>query len=312
MSKRHIIVTGGAGFIGSHLAAASLEMGHHVTVLDNLHTGKEDNIPEGADFINIDLGHESSYSRIDGIKCDAVFHLAGQSSGEASFDDPEYDFKSHVASTFYMLKWCKDQGVSRFLYSSSMSVYGDPDNVPVGEGHSFKPKTFYAAGKAAAESYINLYGRLGLDTTVFRLFSVYGPGQNLDNKMQGMLSIYLSYMLEGSPVIVKGSPERYRDFINVSDVVAAWLSSYENPVTYGKLYNLGTGVKTTVSELLNELKAAINAPGYPIEFAQNTAGDQFGTVADISLIKKDLNWRPAIDLNAGIVHMVSWAQGRRR
>ncbi|MBF0320221.1 MAG: NAD-dependent epimerase/dehydratase family protein [Nitrospirae bacterium] len=303
---RHVIVTGGAGFIGSHLALALLTKGHRVTILDNLHTGKEKNIPKGADFINIDLGADNVPLR--GLNCDAVFHLAGQSSGEASFDDPEYDFRSHVLSTFNMLRWCKETGVSRFIYSSSMSVYGDPDTLPINEGHALRPKTFYGAGKAAAEAYINLFSRLGLNTTVFRLFSVYGPGQDLDNKMQGMLSIYLSYMLEGNPVIVKGSAGRYRDFINVGDIVAAWLLAYESPVSFGKTYNLATGVKTTVQDLLNELKSAFNAKDYPIEFGQNTAGDQFGTVGDISLIKKDLNWQPAIDLKAGIAAMAKWAR----
>ncbi|KWT91049.1 NAD-dependent epimerase/dehydratase family protein [Candidatus Magnetominusculus xianensis] len=302
----HVVVTGGAGFIGSHIAEALLKSGCRVTVLDNLHTGKEENIPQGADFINIDLG---ANPHIKGINCDAVFHLAGQSSGEVSFDDPEYDLRSHVLSTFYMLRWCKEHGVSRFLYSSSMSVYGDPDTLPISEGHPYKPKTFYAAGKAGAEAYINLYSRLGINTTVFRLFSVYGPGQNLDNKMQGMLSIYLSYMLEGRPVIVKGSSTRYRDFISVDDIVAAWLHAYENPVSFGKTYNLGTGIKTTVGELLSELKDAFNLPEYPIVFAQNTAGDQFGTVADISLIKRELNWYPATDLKTGIAQMVNWAKG---
>jgi UDP-glucose 4-epimerase len=308
--NHHVIVTGGAGFIGSHLARALLGNGHRVTVLDNLYTGKEANIPKGADFIYIDLGADNMYSRIKGLKCDAVFHLAGQPSGEASFDDPEYDFRSHVLSTFYMLRWCKEHGVSRFLYSSSMSVYGDPDTLPISEGHPFKPKTFYGAGKAAAEAYISLYGRLGIDTTVFRLFSVYGPGQNMENMMQGMLSIYLSYMLEGKPVIVKGSAMRYRDFINIGDVVEAWLSAYESPVSHGKTYNLATGVKTTVAKLLDELKDAFNSSDYPIEFAPDTAGDQFGVIGDISLIEKDLNWKPAIDLKTGIAGMVKWARGQ--
>ncbi|MCG6552995.1 MAG: NAD-dependent epimerase/dehydratase family protein [Candidatus Magnetominusculus sp. LBB02] len=307
--SHHIIVTGGAGFIGSHLAEALLDRGSHVTIFDNLHTGKEVNIPRGADFINIDLGVESLYSSIKGIDCDAVFHLAGQSSGEASFDDPEYDFRSHVASTFYMLRWAQEHGVSRFLYSSSMSVYGDPDTLPAAEGHPLKPKTFYAAGKAAAEAYINLYSRLGVNTTVFRLFSVYGARQNLDNMMQGMLSIYLSYMLAGDPIIVKGSPARFRDFTHIKDVVNAWLSAYENPVSYGKTYNLASGDKTTVEQLLNELKSAFNQPDYPIEFAQNTAGDQFGVVGDISLLKKELNFKPSVNLKDGISEMVAWARG---
>ena len=302
--RKHIVVTGGAGFIGCHIASRLLSDGYKVTILDNLSTGKEENIPQGANFIKTDLGVESSYDLFKDITYDAVFHLAGQPSGEASFKDPIYDFRSHAMSTFWLLQWCRKMKISRFMYASSMSVYGDPNYLPVDEAHIHQPKTFYAAAKISAEAYIRLYQALGVNITIFRLFSVYGPGQNLDNKMQGMVSIYLSYFLEDKPVIVRGSSERFRDFIYIDDVVDVWLKSFENPVTYGKVYNIANGQKTKVKDLLDILKNLFGNKNYPVRYRNGTIGDQFGIVADIKRVTQDLGWRPRVKLQTGLKKMV--------
>ena len=172
-NNKHIIVTGGAGFIGSRIASALIENGYRLLILDNLTTGKKENIPRGADFIKLNLGLKKSYSRIKKLKCRAIFHLAGQSSGEASFKDPLYDCRSHIMSTFFLLEWGKSKKINHFLYASSMSTYGEPRYIPVDEAHPQQPKSFYAAAKISAESYIRLYQTLSLNTTIFRLFSVY-------------------------------------------------------------------------------------------------------------------------------------------
>jgi len=309
-SNRHVLVTGGAGFIGSHVAARLISDGYKVTVLDNLSTGKIENIPKEADFIELDLGKQESYCNLENLTCSHVFHLAGQSSGEASFDNPYYDLMSHVMSAFWLLDWCKRQGVSRFLFASSMSVYGDPSFLPVDENHSIAPKTFYGAGKAAAEAYVRLYQTIGIDTTIFRLFSVYGPGQNLDNRKQGMVSIFLSYLLEKKEVVVKGEKGRFRDFVYIDDVVDAWLASLGNPVTSGKTYNLASGRKTTVGQLLEGLKHSFGCPEHPVEFKDGTLGDQFGALADISLVRRDIGWAPRVSLKEGLRRMVTYEQER--
>ena len=312
MAIKNAIVTGGAGFIGSALARVLIRDGWSVLVMDNISTGMESNIPQGADFLKIDLGSGDSYKELEGVNCDAVFHLAGQSSGEGSFKDPLYDLRSHVMSTFYLLDWCKSKGVSRFIYSSSMGVYGDPNYLPVNETHPLQPKSFYAASKAAAEAYITLYRTMGIDTTILRLFNVYGPGQNLDNKVQGMASIYLSYMLEDVPIIVKGSKGRFRDFVYIDDVVEACMSCFHNPVSSGKTYNVASGQKTRVEDLINTLKACFNMPDYPVEYKEGTAGDQFGIVGDNSLIARDLKWSPKIDIQTGLRNMVDSEKARSK
>lgn len=303
-NNHHILVTGGAGFIGSYIASRLITEGYRVTIIDNLYTGKQKNIPRGADFINIDLGQKISYDYLKSITCDAVLHLAGQSSGEASFNDPLYDFQSHVCSTFWLLEWCKSKGVRRFIYSSSMSVYGEPKYLPVDENHPLEPKTFYATAKIAAEAYIRLYQTLGMDTTIVRLFSVYGPGQNLENKMQGMVSIFLSYLLENVPIIVKGSEDRFRDFIYIDDVVEAWFKILNNPVTFGKTYNLASGRKVRIAELLDMIKGVFGDQNYPIEYASGTPGDQFGIFANIDHVAGDLKWMPEFDLQTGLQKMI--------
>lgn len=307
----NIVVTGGAGFIGSHLALRLIEAGHRVTVLDNLSTGREENVPSGAELVEVDLGREDTYEIIRNIPCDTLFHLAGQSSGEASFQDPLYDLRSHVLSTFWLLKWCKDKGTTRFLYTSSMSTYGEPLYMPVNESHPQNPKTYYAAAKISAEAYIKFYQTLGIDTTIFRLFSVYGPGQNLSNKMQGMTSIYLSYILEDLPIVVKGSLERFRDLIYIDDVVNACITAMDSPVASGKTYNVARGEKTKVKEILNGLIRAFGLSDYPITYGDATPGDQFGVVADIGRIKDELHWMPEVGLQAGLNKMASFEKERK-
>lgn len=310
MKKNIFIITGGAGFIGSHIAQRLIGLGQKVIILDNLSTGNIKNIHPKADFIKIDLSDKKAYAKLKAEKCSAVLHLAGQSSGEASFKNPLYDLQSHVLSTFFLLNWCKENKVNRFLYASSMSVYGDASYLPVDELHPLQPKTFYGAAKASAENYIRLYQTLGMNTTIFRLFSVFGPGQNLKNKMQGMVSIYLSYMLENKPIVVKGSAQRFRDLVYIEDVVDVWIKSIRNPVTFGKTYNIASGKKMKVSEVIRLLKDTYGRPDYPVEFRQGTPGDQFGLVANIKKISCALKWKPRVSLKTGLKCMVDFEKRR--
>ena len=304
------LVTGGAGFIGSHIASRLVSQGHKVTVVDNLSNGREENIPSMANFINAELSKEEDFSKLKNISCDAVFHLAAQSSGALSFENPLLDLKSHVIATYFLLDWCKNNGVTRFLFSSSTTTYGDPLYLPVDEKHPQQPKSYYAAGKIACEAYIKFFQTMGIETTILRLPNVYGPGQNLANKDQGMVSIYLSYMLDNRPIVAKGSLERFRDFIYVNDVVDAFLMALENPLSFGKIYNVASGKKTTVQEILDGLIAAFGYIDYPIEIKDGTPGDQFGIVSDAALIKEDLNWKSQTSIKEGLLKTVEFEKRR--
>ncbi|MDD1662526.1 MAG: NAD-dependent epimerase/dehydratase family protein [Methanomicrobiales archaeon] len=310
--KRHLLITGGAGFIGSHLAQRCLSMGCDVTIIDNLATGRRENIPAGAAFIEGDISDGRTLDHIPPGRIDAVLHLAAQSSGEISNEHPDLDLRINTLGTLLLLLFCLRRRIPRFLYASSMAVYGDPACNPVSEGEPVRPLSFYGISKLASEMYVNHFGSGGLATTCFRMFSVYGPGQNLENMKQGMVSIFMAYLLEGKPVHVKGSGDRFRDFIYVDDVVEAWIRALDNPATYGKVYNLGTGVRTPVRELVREeiLAFGLNPDRYRVNYSGSTPADQFGLYADISNLEKDLGWKPVISLNLGISRMVSWARGR--
>jgi len=311
MSKppKHILVTGGAGFIGSALTRRLLSDGYEVTVVDDLSNGKKENVPAEARFIEADLLEEGTHHKIGSIPFDAVFHLASQSSGALSFEDPMADMKSHLYITFSLLQLSLEKKVSRFMFSSSTTLYGDTKRFPVSEDHPRNPKTYYATGKLACEDYIRFFFGQGLPATVFRLPNVYGPGQNLQNKDQGMVSIYLSYIMEDQPILVKGSRDRFRDFIYIDDVVDGWMRGFTSSDSIGKTYNLASGKKSTVDQVLEGLKTACGKPDYPVEFATGTPGDQSGMVVDISKIQKEIGFNPKTSLVEGLKIMVETETG---
>lgn len=308
--KKKVLVTGGAGFIGSHIARRLADTGYNVTVIDNLATGDEQNIPEGVEFIDGDISVQRVISALPGNEFSAVLHLAAQSSGEVSHANPGHDLKVNTLGTLYLLQWCKKHRVPRFLYASSMAIYGDPDHVPVSENTPCNPLSFYGISKLSSEQYIRSFAREGLDTTCFRMFSVYGPGQNMTNMKQGMVSIFLAYLMKNERIWVKGSPDRFRDFIYIDDVVDVWCKSLENENTFGKIYNLATGTKTRVGELVEKEIATFgyDPAAYPVLFEGSTPADQFGLYADISLLKRDLGWKPAVSLDDGLRKMIAWVK----
>ena len=312
MGKR-VLITGGAGFIGSHLASRCISTGYETTVVDNLSTGDRRNLPEGVEFIEMDISRENDYRKIRPFEYDLVFHLAAQSSGEISNEDPALDLRVNTLGTLLLLRTCQREGVRRFVYSSSMAVYGNLDRPRARENDEARPLSFYGISKLASEHYIRHFSGEGLAPTVFRLFSVYGPGQNLANLKQGMVSIYLAYLLKKEPVRVKGSGDRFRDLIYIDDVVDAWMGTLENPVTFGKTYNLGTGRSTTVSQLIEEeIRAFGYDPAkYPVSYEASTPYDQVGLCADISRISSETGWKPKVGLREGLERMVTWASGAK-
>jgi UDP-glucose 4-epimerase len=298
MNNESILVTGGAGFIGSAMVERLIEQGADVLV------GDRKNVPSDVELLEVDLHEDRPLEALNGHEIDTVFHLAGQSSGEKSFDDPEYDLNSHVVSTFNLLRWCKANDVNRILYASSMSVYGDPEYLPVDEIHPVDPKTYYAAGKLGAEAYVKLFDNLGLNTTIFRLFSVYGPGQNMTNMKQGMVSIYLSFVLRGEKLLIKGSTDRFRDFVYVEDVIDAWIKATNEPDTYGEVYNVCRNKRIEVSELVDTMLKVYGEEDHPIEVTDGTPGDQFGIWGDSSKLQNDIQWSPTVSIEEGLKRMI--------
>jgi UDP-glucose 4-epimerase len=309
--KKEIIVTGGAGFIGACLAERLIKEDYKVIVLDNFSTGYRENIPDGAEFIYFDVSQPGYYNKLKNIKPAAVFHIAGQSSGEVSFDNPLYDFDVNARSTLLMLDYCKTNEVKRFFYASSMSVYGNKMK-QVNETEPPEPISFYGASKLASERYIDIYSKAGIASTAFRLFNVYGPMQNLNNMRQGMASIYMAYVLNNAAVHVKGALDRYRDFIYIDEVIDCFIECFNNRNAENKIYNVGSGKKTTIIELLESIFSAAEKKDYPYRSEGSTPGDTFGIYADITKITSETNWRPGVNIDDGLKKMFDFYNKARR
>lgn len=312
MNRMTVLLTGGAGFIGSCLARRLLAEGHTVVVVDNVFTGKLSNVPEGALFVQGDVGRPETYSSLPDLHYDTVCHLAAQSSGAVSMEQPLYDMQTNAVSTVLLARWSQQRLIKRFVYASSMSVYG-ASRSPVAEDALSAPLSYYGISKLASEHVLRLISASGIMTTTFRMFNVYGPGQNLENLRQGMASIYLAYLLKGESVPVTGALGRYRDFVYIDDVVNAWMVALAKPIAArSSVYNLGSGVPTTVRSLLDLLIAACGLPAdHPVSELPAQAGDQFGLFADVRRADIELGWRSRMPLEEGIRRMVDWARTQR-
>lgn len=307
-----VLVTGGAGFIGSCLSRRLLAAGHTVTIVDNFFTGSRENVPAGAILVEGDIGRPETLSSLPQADYDAVCHLAAQSSGAVSMEQPHYDFQTNAVSTVLLARWCRLRGVRRFVYASSMAVYGNPSNSPVSEDTPLKPVSYYGVSKLASEGILRLAATEGIEATALRMFNVYGPGQNMANLRQGMASIYLAYLLKGEPVPVTGSLDRFRDFVYIDDVVDAWMMLLGGPSSPYSVYNLGSGTPTTVRRLLAMLLASCDLPhDYPVREMPPPPGDQFGLYANCELAARELGWRARTPIDTGLRRMVQWAKSAR-
>ncbi len=300
------IVTGAAGFIGSALAKKLISLGNNVVTIDNLSTGYKSNVPNEAIFLEANCQNSRVYEKLPNYKYDAIFHIAGQSSAEISFDNPSYDLKSNTESTLLLLKYAIKTGCKRLIFASSMSVYGLTPDKAISETNPTLPVSCYGISKLASEHYLRVFQNHGVNTTSLRLFNVYGPGQNVKNLRQGMVSIFLAQLLNDNFIHVKGSPHRYRDFIYIDDVVDAFLSCLNNNNSYGKIINIGTGRRVTIGELVSSINA-LNGNKAKVKYKGNTIGDVHGNYADISLARNLLSFTPKVPLEKGLKKLYSWA-----
>lgn len=301
------LVTGAAGFIGSAVAKFLIEQGDKVVTIDNLSTGFKANIPNGCEFIYGNDYDNEVLKELEKYRFDGIIHIAGQSSGEVSFENPVYDLKTNVQSTIMLLNYAKATGCKNFVYASSMSVYGDNENEFVCENSIICPKSFYAVGKASSENYMRIYSSFGIKCTALRFFNVYGIGQNMTNLKQGMASIYMAMAINDKHIIVKGSKERFRDFVYIDDVVDSVIRSINRDCgSQFEIYNVSTGKKNTVEKVIEEIKN--NLPyDVAVEYVDGTPGDQKGVYGDNSKILNDLKWKPKYDFKTGITLMTKWA-----
>lgn len=314
MAGRRILITGGAGFIGSHLVDALVEAGEAVLVLDNLSTGVRDVVHPDAEFIHGDVRDDSALGKAFAEVPDIVCHIAGQASIRLASADPGADLGVNVVGTLKVLEHCLAHRVPRLVFASSMTVYGNPQQTPTPEHAPVDPVSFYGVTKYAAERYVQLMGARsdlepGLAVTSLRMFNVFGPRQSLANPYQGVLAIFLGNILRNEPITIHDDGEQSRDFVFVSDVVRAWQRALDEPRAAGRVLNVGSGAPISVNKLCDTLLAEFGhtRDSYPVITAPAQQGDVRTSAAEIALIREMLGWRPQVTFAEGLTETVAWA-----
>jgi len=292
-----ILVTGGAGFIGSHLVDAVLSLGKEAVVFDNLSTGSEDNVPSGATLARGDVRNLQQIAEAAN-GTDLIFHLAANASGTVSVNDPRLDFETNALGTFNVLGAAVQTGVKKFVYVSSASVYGTPQRFPMGEDHPTRPFIPYGASKLAGEicccSFFHTYG---LPLVIGRPFCVYGPREHPKLALVEV-SRYLRWHLNGKPIQIVGDPDRKtRDFVHVSDVVQGLLLIADR-ASAGEVFNLGSGEEVTMRELTDVISSVTGRPAVVDAIAQITE-DTYRLVGDISKIRS-FGYTSRVSLTEGV------------
>jgi len=311
---RNAVITGGAGFIGSHLADTMLHRGFRVCVVDNLRTGLGEQVPAGARFIEGDVCDPDVLERAFEPVPDVVLHLAGQASIRLAWANPAADLNVNVGGTLNVLRACRTHKVGRLLYASSMMVYGNPDIVPTPETAPPAPVAHYGVTKYAAERYVQLAADdpdHAVNVTSLRMFNVYGPRQRLDNPYQGVLAIFLGQGLRGEPITIHSDGEQSRDFVFIDDVCRAWADAIDCEAAYGRVLNVGSGTPTSVNTLCDTVLAALghSRTDHEVGYAPAQPGDVRVSAADVAQIHEVLGWKPATSLEDGMLPTVEWARG---
>jgi UDP-glucose 4-epimerase len=308
------VVTGGAGFIGSHLVEALLVEGCRVRVVDNLVTGRRENLSavEGRfEWLEGDVAHfEVARAAVAG--CDFVFHEAAIPSVPRSMREPLLSHESGPTATLNMLEAARQAGVRRFMFAASSSAYGDTEVLPKHEAMLPCPLSPYAAGKLAGESYVRVYARnMGLDGVSLRYFNIYGPRQDPSSPYSGVISLFTTALLEGRRPKIFGDGKQTRDFTYVADAVRANLLALRAPQPLeGQVLNVGAGRSTSLLELVETMNRLLGTNLIP-EHEPTRAGDVRDSLASLELIKQNLGFEPGVKLEDGLRATLDWARQAR-
>jgi nucleoside-diphosphate-sugar epimerase len=294
-----VLVTGGAGFVGSHLVEACLKRGYEVRALDNLSLGKTGWVDANAELIEGDIRDFEVCKRAV-QNCSGVFHLAAMSRSAASLDNIDICTTNNIIGTQNILSAARDAGVQKVVYSGSSTYYG---NLPPPHREEMRPDylNFYGLSKHVGEEYTLLFDRLyGLHGNVLRYFNVYGPRLSGEGQYALVMSIFFRLLKEGKPLTIHGSGQQARDFVHVRDVAQANILAFEN-AAHGRVYNVGSGVAVSVKELADSLSTNL-------VYEPRRAGDAEITLADISRIKDELGWTPQVSFADGLKELIEEAQ----
>ncbi len=295
-----ILVTGGAGFIGSHVVDAYITAGHQVAVLDNFSTGREENVNRAAEVHHVDVREQSQVANvIASFRPDVVNHHAAQAEVPKSVADPAYDAHINILGGLNLLKASVDNSVRKFIFiSSGGEIYGEPDVVPADEDHPVRPLSPYGTSKFAFEQYLGTFHRtFGLSYTVLRYANVYGPRQDFYAEEGRVIAIFASRMLMGKPVTIDGDGMQSRDMLHVGDAATANLAALEKGS--GGIFNIGTGIPVTINDIFRKLSLLTD---YKLEprFGPARKGDVYRIALDNSRAQEHLGWRPRVTIEEGL------------
>lgn len=297
---RRVIVTGGAGFIGSHLVDRLVSSGADVVVMDDLSAGSEANLPTGIPLVRIDLATPQAVGAIIDTHSDSVVHCAAQTSVPASFDDPVRDARSNIIGSLNVIEGCRRAGATQLVYvTTGGALYGRPMTVPWDEQAAITPISPYGISKWTVESYLDVLAAAPM-VTVLRLANVYGPRQGAVGE-SGVVATFIGRMRGSLPVVIDGDGEQTRDLLYVADAVDAIEAALDGG-TSGS-FNIGTGVGTSVNDLFKEL-AALTEYDRPPEFGPVRVGDIRHSVLDPTLASRLLHWRARTSLASGLANTV--------
>jgi UDP-glucose 4-epimerase len=303
------LVTGGAGFIGSHIAEELLRRGHRVRVVDSLITGKRRNVAHipGVDFLEGDLAEPGIAERaVQGV--DYVLHQAAIPSVPRSVKDPLTSHRANVDASLNILVAARDAGVKRLVYAGSSSAYGNTPTLPKHEDMPTNPLSPYALQKLVAEQYCQMFTELyGFETVTIRYFNVFGPRQDPGSPYSGVISLFAAALLEGRQPIIYGDGEQTRDFTYVANVVDGVLRAVEAPGVAGEVINVATGGRISLNELLLTMNRIVGSHLEAV-YQESRAGDVHDSQADISKARKLLDYVPIVPLDDGLKHTLDWCR----
>lgn len=303
----NILITGGAGFIGSHLADALIAEGHRVTIIDNLSTGTKEFINPEAEFIEADIRDRDALSFFKTHHFDAVYHEAAQTMVPESIKDPHFDADENIMGLLSILETARDTGVRKVIFSSSAAIYGDNPALPLLETETPDPTSFYGLTKWMTEHYLALYHKLyGLDYTILRYSNVYGPRQGAHGE-GGVIYIFAKLLAENKPLTIFGDGGQTRDFINVHDVVRANVAA----LTKGNetTCNVSTETEITMNDLAEKM-VHLSGKDIPILHGPIRTGDIYRSSLSHQNAKQILNWEPKMELEQGLKETIQFFENR--
>jgi UDP-glucose 4-epimerase len=306
----NILVTGGAGFIGSHVAGAFLAEGHSVSIIDDLSAGRERNVPPGASFLKADIRDAEAVEHLFGMgRFDVLCHHAAQMDVRRSVADPVFDASVNVLGVLTLLEAAVRHGVKKVIFASTGgAMYGEQDYFPADEKHPARPVSPYGVAKLATERYLHYYRETyGLDSVSLRYANVYGPRQNPEGEA-GVIAIFTRKMLRGEQPTINGDGKQTRDYVYVGDVVRANLLALRHGGS--GIFNIGTGVETDVNTLFHRLKA-LTGSGCAERHGEGMRGEQLRSVLDAEKAIKELGWSVTHPLEEGLRLTVDYFRSER-